>query len=115
MNTISINTRVFVAPRPIDFRKRLDGTAAECRKMLGKNPLEGGLFLFINKKRTRLRGYLCDGHGEWLIEKRVLCGKFSWWAEQFVPQTLEPTLLNLLFRGGNPAATPLPSPWKIIT
>ena len=31
MSAISLNSRVFVAPMPLDFRKRIDGTHAACR------------------------------------------------------------------------------------
>ncbi len=114
MNSISINTRVYVASRPIDFRKRIDGTAAACRQLIGRNPLEGGLFLFTNRSFSMIRCYYFDGHGEWLVEKRIAEGKFPWWKDGKPPETLEPTLVNLLFRGADPIQTILPKVWKKI-
>ncbi len=114
MNAISLNSRVYIAPKPLDFRKRIDGTHAACRHLTDLNPLDGGLFLFINKSRTMLRCYYFDGHGEWLVEKRVATGKFLWWGSDKIPTAIEPTIANLLFRGANPAQTNLPEPWKKI-
>jgi len=102
INAISINTRVYIAAKAIDFRKRIDGTAAACSQLTGRNPLEGSAFLFINKSRTMIRCYYFDGHGEWLVEKRAAQGKFPWWAKDKAPESLEPTLVNLLFRGAAP-------------
>ena len=114
MNGISINTRVYIASQPIDFRKRIDGTAAACQQLTGRNPLEGSLFLFVNRSWSMIRCYYFDGHGEWLVEKRVAQGKFPWWKNGTAPESLEATLVNLLFRGADPIGTLLPEVWKKI-
>ena len=115
MNSVSINARVFVAPKPIDFRKRMDGTAASCRELFNRCPLDGGMFLFVNRSRTMIRCYYFDGHGECLLEKRAAEGKFPWWSGGGVPDHLEPTLANLLLRGADPEQARLPAPWKDLT
>lgn len=112
MIQISQNTKIFIGLEALDFRTGFNGTAAACRNRLGKNPLNGGLFVFINRSRTMIRLYLFDGHGEWATTKRIASGRFHWWDGENTSTEIAAEHIHLLLRGGNPNNVPLPPPWK---
>jgi transposase len=79
MIQLSPQSRIFVAPEPVDFRKGIDGLAAVCRQRLGDNPLEGAVTVFRNRAGTALNLLLYDGQGYGLCLKRLSQGRFAWW------------------------------------
>jgi transposase len=115
MIQISSQTHIFISTEPLDFRNGFNGTAAACRRHLNKNPLEGGLFVFINRSRTMIRFYIFDNHGEWVASKRIVQGRFNWWKNGHIPEEIMPEHLYILSRGGDPSMLGLPPPWKRIT
>lgn len=78
MIRITQKTRIFVAISAVDFRKGIDGLAAECRYNLGHNPTSQSMFVFRNKSKTTIKILYYDGTGYWLCMKRLSQGKF-WW------------------------------------
>lgn len=42
--------RVFVATRPVDFRKGMDGLALAVQEILGLDPFSGAAFVFRSKR-----------------------------------------------------------------
>lgn len=112
MIQISSQSRIFIALDPLDFRNGFNGTAAACRRQHNKNPLEGGLFAFINRNRTLIRFYYFDGHGEWVASKRIVQGRFHWWKKGQLPPEVMAEHLYLLSRGGDPGGIGLPPPWR---
>ena len=63
--------RVFVAVEAVDFRRGFDGLASHVREVLQREVLEGGLFVFTNRRRNRLRLLWWDGGGRWVAVGRV--------------------------------------------
>jgi transposase len=47
--------RVFLCTRPTDMRKSFDGLLGVIREYLGQDPLSGHLFLFLNRRRDRVK------------------------------------------------------------
>lgn len=115
MIQITAHMRILVATQPISFRNRIDGTSSICRNVLDNEPLDGTLFVFINRRKTMIRFYMFDGQGEWLCDKRIAKGSFPHWvsSEGSVSQ-LEAHQLYVLIRGGNPQKIVTPSDWKKI-
>jgi len=72
------NLRVFLALEPCDMRKSFNGLQALVTEKLGENPLQGAVFAFTNKTRTRLKLLYWDGSGLWVMAKRLEKGSFSW-------------------------------------
>ncbi len=72
------STRVYLAIDPVDMRKSFNGLYAVAVERLKENPLEGGLFVFSNKRRNLLKILYWDGTGLWVLGKRLEKGGFTW-------------------------------------
>jgi len=70
--------RIFLAVEPVDMRKSFNGLYTVATGHLKENPLTGGLYVFTNKKRNRLKILFWDGTGLWVLAKRPEKGRFSW-------------------------------------
>ena len=47
--------RVFLYGQPVDMRKSFDGLIALTRRGLGQDPLSGHVFVFVNRRRDRVK------------------------------------------------------------
>jgi transposase len=81
--------KVLVAVEPCDLRKGFNGLHALVTERLGENPRSGTLFIFTNRRHTRLKILCWDGTGLWLCTKRLEEGTFSW------PRQVEPHTIKL--------------------
>jgi transposase len=70
--------RVFLAVEPADMRKGIEGLHALVSQRLSEDVRGGALFVFINKRHTRLKVLYFDGTGLWLLTKRLEEGTFAW-------------------------------------
>lgn len=68
--------RVFLCTSPTDMRKGFDTLATLVRDSLGYDPLNGHLFLFIGRRRDRLKMLYWDRDGYALWYKRLEQGTF---------------------------------------
>ncbi len=71
------NVRVFAATKPTDMRKSYDTLAALVRLEMGREPLSGELYLFMNARRTRAKVLFWDGTGMVIYMKRLEKMKFA--------------------------------------
>lgn len=78
MLTFSGSLRIFLAVEPADMRKGMEGLHALVSERLVEDIKSGALFVFINKRHTRLKVLYFDGTGVWLATKRLEEGTFSW-------------------------------------
>jgi len=70
--------RIFVAVDPCDMRKGYEGLAVLAGEVLREDVKSGALFVFGNRRRTRLKILYFDGSGVWVMSKRLEEGTFSW-------------------------------------
>jgi transposase len=70
--------RIYVAVEPCDMRKGYEGLTGWVTTALQKDLRGGALFVFSNRRRTRLKVLYFDGTGIWLMTKRLEEGTFSW-------------------------------------
>jgi transposase len=70
--------RVFLALELCDLRKSFNGLYALASERLGEDPRSGGLFVFCNRRRTRIKMLYFDGTGLWVLTKRLEEGTFAW-------------------------------------
>ncbi len=62
---------------PADLRKGFDGLSALVSQGLGRDPLSGDCYLFVNATRKRTKVLLWDGTGLCIYAKRLECGRFA--------------------------------------
>lgn len=89
MLSFSGSLKVFVALEPCDLRNGFNGLHALVTERLGEDPRGGALFVFTNRRRTRLKILCWDGTGLWVLTKRLEAGTFSW------PKSVEPEATKL--------------------
>lgn len=73
---IPAGTKVYFAVAPADLRKSFDGLSALTMVELERNPSEGGLFVFLNKRGNQVRVLFRDRHGCCILAKRLDRGRF---------------------------------------
>jgi len=91
--------QVFVATKPVDFRKGMDGLAAVVQGQLRLDPFCGAVFVFRPKRSDRVKMLVWDGSGLALIYKRLDGGKFCWPRIEDGVMRLSPGQLGALFEG----------------
>jgi hypothetical protein len=69
--------RVFLCTKPTDMRKGFDGLQDMVREFLEQDPLSGHLFLFINRRRDRIKLLWWDRDGLVIWYKRLEAGTFQ--------------------------------------
>jgi transposase len=99
-------TRIFVALEPVDMRQSFNGLAAAVQAVLAQDVLSGHLFVFTNRRRTRVKAIDWDGTGLVVYAKRLERGRFGWPAGDGASRTLRPEELTLVLHGleGRPRA-----------
>jgi len=74
---LTADTKIYLASKPVDFRKQIDGLAAICEECLHQEPRSGNLFVFMNRVRTQIKVLCYEGNGYWLACKRLSRGRFK--------------------------------------
>lgn len=115
MLQLAVQTRIFLAVEPVDFRKGMDGLAAVCRSRLRGDPFSGAVFVFRNQRSTALKLLTFDGQGYWLCCKRFSQGKLQWWPKSGeAAVSLTVSQLQILLWNGNPMGASIPEDWRRI-
>jgi transposase len=107
MLSLPAHTQVYLCAKPIDLRKGFDGLCALVEAVFQRNVLDGHLFLFINRRRDRVKALWWDRDGLVIWYKRLERGCFELprSAENSAHMTLDTTALAMLL-GGVPLSTP---------
>lgn len=63
--------------KPMDMRKGINSLIAVVQGELGRDPLSGDAFVFINKTRKMLKVLVAKPHGFWLCQHRLVAGAFQ--------------------------------------
>ena len=69
---------MFLALEPCDMRKGFEGLAGLVTDLLQESVTSGALFVFTNRRHTRLKILFWDRTGLWVCTKRLETGTFSW-------------------------------------
>jgi transposase len=76
MLSLPPSVRVFVCTGPTDMRKSFDGLCALVQAVLAQDPFSGHLFVFVNRRRDKVKILCWDRSGFWLLYKRLEEGTF---------------------------------------
>ena len=77
MLSLAPNVRVFLRVVPTDMRQSFDGLGGLVRSAFGREPRDGGWFLFINKRRDRIKILAWDRDGLAIWAKRLERGTYE--------------------------------------
>jgi len=92
--------RAFAYPRPTDLRKGYDGLFGLVKTGLGRDPLSGELFLFVNRRRDACKVLVWDGTGLCIFQKRLERGRFAaLWRDDATAARLTASELALFIEG----------------
>jgi transposase len=75
--TLPSSVRIFVAAEPVDLRRGFDGLAAATRSVIREEPESGHLFVFLNRRRNRIKLLVWDRTGYLIVYKRLEAGTFT--------------------------------------
>ena len=101
MLSVPSNVRLFLCTAPTDMRKSFDGLLALATAVFERDPLEGHLFLFVNRRRDRVKMLWWDRDGLALFYKRLEAGTFQLPAvkDDSAGIEIDPVDLSLLLGG----------------
>ena len=77
MLSVPSTASIFLHTQPTDMRKGFDGLSGIVREQFKADPLDGSLFIFINRRRDRMKILHWDGTGFWLYYKLLEAGTFE--------------------------------------
>lgn len=69
--------RYYLYDNPCDMRKGFDGLSGLVCHELGRNPLDGSVYIFINRRRDRMKMLVWESGGYMLYYKRLEKGTFE--------------------------------------
>ncbi len=77
MLNFNAGRRIFLSKAATDMRKSFDTLAQIVREQMDGDPLCGDIFLFLGKRKDRLKALVWDVSGFWLCAKRLEKGRFA--------------------------------------
>lgn len=69
--------RVYVASSAVNLRKSFDGLSNEVRETLKRDPLNGHVFVFLNRRKNLVKLLLWTRGGFTIVQKRLERGTFT--------------------------------------
>jgi len=83
----------------VDFRKQSHGLAAIVELELGHNPFDGGLYVFTNRRRNKIKCLMWEDNGFVLYYKALAEERFKWPKAGDEVVALSGTQINWLLEG----------------
>ena len=77
MLSVPASVAIFLHTEPTDMRKGIDGLSGIVRGQFGGDPLDGSLYLFVNRRGDRLKMLHWDGGGFWIYYRGLEAGTFE--------------------------------------
>lgn len=91
---------VYLCVAPVDFRKAIQGLSLLVEQELELNPFEATLFVFINRRRDKIKVLYWEKNGFCLWYKRLEKQRFKWPVDHLgATITLNGEQLNWLLDG----------------
>lgn len=101
MLPVSSSSTFYLYNGPADMRKSFDGLCGLVSTQMKADVLNGSVYLFINRRRDRIKMLVWDPNGFWLIYKRLEQGRLQWPKSKSGEQSIEISyeLLVMLIEG----------------
>ena len=110
--------RVYFATAPMNLRRSFDGLSNEVRAVLGRDPLNGHVFVFLNRRKTQVKLLLWTRGGFTIVHKRLEQGRFAF-PQQVTSQAacvaLDVHELGMLLEGIDMSRVQISRRWKPAT
>ncbi len=90
---------IYLHTEPADLRKGIDGLSGIVRGQFDGDPVDGSLYLLVNRRQDRLKILHFDGTGFWLFYKVLEAGTFEVRTSPEKRLTLDATELAMLLGG----------------
>jgi len=68
--------KAYVCAEPVDMRKSIDGLSQLVEPLLSGNAFSGSVFVFLSRRREKVKLLWWDRHGFWVAYKRLERGRF---------------------------------------
>lgn len=68
--------RAYVCAEPVDMRKSIDGLSQLVTPLLSADAFSGSVFVFLSRRREKVKLLWWDRHGFWMAYKRLERGRF---------------------------------------
>ena len=94
--------RVYLYGQPADMRCSFDGLQALTRHAMGQDPLNGSLYVFVNRRGAQVRVLYFDRSGFCVWGKRLEAGRFISDWRNVRSREMNWTELKLLLEGIQP-------------
>ncbi len=109
------SVQIYVALAPASLRKSFEGLTNAVRCELGRDPLSGHVFLFLNRRRNQVKMLLWTRGGFTILHKRLERGRFSFPARVTTTATsveIDGHELSMLLEGLEVAREPHARRWE---
>ena len=93
------SVRIFVCTSPADMRRSFDGLSRMVVEKIREDPFSGHLFVFVNRKKDRVKVLYWDQDGYAIWYKRLEEGTFRFPENEVGKVELERSTLVLLLEG----------------
>ena len=87
MMPLPSSVRIYVASAPVDLRKGFHKLAALARAVVKEDPLSGHIFVFLNKRKNRVKCLWWDRSGWLILYKKLERGTFRLPTEPLLGQS----------------------------
>jgi len=77
MLNITSQTKIYAYTKAADMRKGFNGLSGIIRSEFQSDPTDGSLFVFVNRRRDRMKLLHFDGGGFWLYYRLLEAGTFE--------------------------------------
>lgn len=100
MKSVDDFSDIYLHRDPVDFRKSINGLSTIVEQEMRLSVFESAIFVFINKRRDKIKVLYWDNTGFCLWYKRLEKDKFKWPKKRKI-HTIELSheQMNWLFRG----------------
>jgi transposase len=96
---LTAQQRYFLYRRGVDMRKSFDGLSGVVRNELGRDPMDGEVYVFLNRERSLIKLLVWDRSGWAIWSKRLARGSYELPRSEGVGVSLSWSELVLILEG----------------